>query len=261
MHSKAVDLPKHGDLIDVGKFNSIQRRNRGFVDFICYNKKSKWKKIKESAGVLGKMFRDAHEEFDQVDLMELEFKFKIQRDYSLPDDLFQNTGYLDHLEFVYLNIVNPYNIEIKNLMHDKFLLTESDVFDANWQFTKISLSQNEKYSYRQQTEMILSKIQSEYKRVKWDYISKVGHEDNIHKAIYFACYFDSKHLEDPKVKALSSNDGFIRFMKLYNRNEWVADRLTLEQFKRILSSDRLEIDKFNRLLAQTKILSLFWMVS
>ena len=59
MHSKAVDYQKHGELLNVDRFDEIKRANSYNVDFMSNGRKNLRKNtIKESPGILGKMFRD-----------------------------------------------------------------------------------------------------------------------------------------------------------------------------------------------------------
>ena len=85
MHSKAVDFQKHGEMLDVEKFNEIQRAHQGErVDFMCHNNKNvKKSAVKKSPGVLGQMYRALKDNIDITDFLQVEYNYKIDWNYKL----------------------------------------------------------------------------------------------------------------------------------------------------------------------------------
>lgn len=173
MHSKAVDYQKHGEPFDVEKFNQIQKDHPGHVDFMVQNTKSLGrKKIRESPGILGEMFRALKGDIDQKDFLELEYKLKIQRDYDLPEEFLKPEKFaklnkahniLQHLPYVYKNIVKPYNQEIHKIMEEKSLFTESDIFNVNCAFSNIVNKTDEKFGHEADIEIILKGIEEVFR--------------------------------------------------------------------------------------------------
>jgi hypothetical protein len=270
MHSKAVDYQKHGELLNVYKFEKIKNKNFYFVDFMSYNKKNIRKdKIRESPGVLGQMFRDLQMKLNQEELIELEYKLKIQRDYCLPDYLFEDTEFLMHLEFVYANIVKPYNEEIQNLMYEKSLWTESDIFNTNCAFSNIVSARDEVYSHRHEIEMILTNIEEIYitevvHPYKNSFKGTKNFNRNLNKAIHFASYFDLVHANDPRLKPFFKIPSFSRFYDMIFFEEQKSEciqSMTLNEFKKIMTCSHLEEDEITRVIGQTKILSAWWFLT
>ena len=127
MHSLAVDFQKHGVLLDIDQFDLLKIKYKSMVDFMWYGRKHfKRKQVIESPGVLGQMHRDLKKEIKQEELLRYEYDWKVLRNYQMPT--FNEFGIKIWKHFVYLyeNIVKPYNNDIKTLMIEKNLCTESD---------------------------------------------------------------------------------------------------------------------------------------
>lgn len=162
MHSKAVDYQKHGEMLDVDRFNELQRENNFKVDFMSQETKLiKKNQIKESPGVLGQMFRALKGNIDQKDFLKIEYDLKIMRDYKLSPDVLQDKRICEHLCFIYKNVVVPYCQEIRKIMEEKNLFTESDIFNVNCAFSNIINSRDEKYGHEADIELIIQGLQDQ----------------------------------------------------------------------------------------------------
>ena len=229
MHSKAVDFQKHGELLDIDRFNEIQEKCNTHVDFMSADKKLVRKgQIVESPGVLGKMFRALKENIDINDFLKVEYKYKIQNDYKLWSKLTSNKAICKYLPFAYRDIVKPYNEQIHKIMEEKNLFTEWDIFNVNWAFSNLVNSRDEASNHSSDIDLILGGL---YEVFKYDTIDmftkekgKGSREDskycivtNLHlvfEAIRFVSYFSLKQHESRECSELSEEEGYITFVKM-----------------------------------------------
>ena len=196
MHSKAVDFQKHGELLDIDRFNEIQEQFNSHVDFMSADKKLIRKgQIIESPGVLGQMFRALKENIDINDFLVIEYKYKIKREYKLEKSLTKNKSIWDFLPIVYTNIVKPYNEQIRKIMSEKSLFTECDIFNVNWAFTNLVNSRDEASNHSSDIELILNGLYEHFKYEIIDKLVKAKGKDkldisNINFIIYFSIWSD-----------------------------------------------------------------------
>ena len=268
MHSLAVDFQKHGELLDIDQFSILKVRYSFMVDFMCFDRKHfKRKTVIESPGVLGQMHRDLKKEIKQEELLKVEFNWKILRNYSFLETFTAGPEICWHFEFLYLNIVRPYNKDIKTLMIEKNLWTESDIFNKNWTFSNMVSQRDEMYGHQADIEMIMMNIEDKYRfSILKDYKTQLNikrNSNDISQALKFVSYFDLKHLDDPHIEKFSKEEGFINFVKILQEDEskYKFEQLSFDNFQRIISSNYAEEDEIIEVVEQTKILSAWWFLT
>ena len=269
MHCKAVDFQKHGELLDVDSYQNIKSRNSGYVDFMSYNKKNIRKdKIRESEGILGQMFRDLQSELNHEELLRQEYEFKILRKYPLPEHLFEDADFCQHLPFLHSEVIIPYNKVIKKLMVEKNLMTESDIFNANCAFTNIVSARDEVYTHQDEIEIILSIAEERFKTevlklYKKQFKSGKKLTTAINKAMIFASYFDLVHLSDPKLKMFECEAGYQEFITILQTEQKLKKftPMSFEQYQSTVTSNYLEDTEVNEVVEQLKILSAWWVLT
>jgi RNA-dependent RNA polymerase len=89
MHSKAVNYTKHGELLDVDALLVLKSKYKYHVDYMSISGKNRKNTI-ESPGVLGEMYRHLNTTLNRENLLELEYKFHILRNYDLPKYFFED---------------------------------------------------------------------------------------------------------------------------------------------------------------------------
>ena len=179
MHSKAVDFQKHGEMLNIEDFETIKRENNYNVDFMSHGKKNiKKNQIKESSGILGQMFRQLKDDMDQDELLKLEYDYKIKWNYSAKLYVTQSLEICKHLLSLYEQVVKPYNDEIKQIMFEKGLSTESDIFNSNCAFTNMVNSRDEMYGHQDDIEMLMNEFED---RFKFGYIKEYKKNIKLNK--------------------------------------------------------------------------------
>ena len=266
MHSKAVDFQKHGEMLDIEEFESLKRENNYNVDFMSHGKKNiKKNQIVESTGILGKMYRQLKDDMDQDELLKLEYEYKIQRNYSAALYANGNLEICEHLLWLYKTVVKPYNDEIRQIMIEKGLSTESDIFNSNCAFTNMVNSRDEMYGHQDDIEMLMNEFED---RFKYGFIKGYKSDIGLKKckclseAIKFVTYFDLSHLEQKELEPYKDNDCFQKFveeLKVEQEKENL-EPLDYEEYKKIVCSGYTEELELKEIIDRVKILSAWWIL-
>jgi RNA-dependent RNA polymerase len=269
LHQKAVDFAKNGQLLNFYELLEIKNSNRDRVDFLSKNKKNtNGEKVTKSPGILGQLFRNLNNQLNKIDLIETNYWLKIRRKYSLPSYLFENTDFLVYLKDAYLEIVRPYNAEIRKLMSNKGLFDESDLFSSNYAFSKMSTSRKHVYGKNEELKMSISLIKSSYDRKILNLFEErfkcwANFNINFKKAIHFWSYFDRVHMiNDKRTASLLMNADFNKFCKLMDKEYYFTaiPNMTLKEFRKVVTRKFLTYKEISKIVEQTKILSAWWVL-
>jgi hypothetical protein len=270
MHSKAVDFQKHGEMLNVDRFNEIQRENNINVDFMVQEQKTiKKSKVKKSPGVLGQMHRALKDSIDLSDFLNLEYKYKFKRNYPLPVDVLGYPKIWEHFWYIYEHVVYPYNLEIHKIMVEKNLFTESDIFNINTAFSNIVNKTDEKYGHEADIESILFNLKEQLrydvldnyiKEVKLKGKTRKQAESEVYTALKFVSYFELHHEEESKLGDYLEQDGYKQFVKIKERENSVKEEIIkFDEYNSIVGRlGLIEEVELEKIIKHTKILSAWW---
>jgi len=165
MHTQAIDGQKRDVEFDPEEFKQIKRKFDFEVDFMSRGRHKIGKKnIRPSPGVIGILYRDLQNYVQKDHIIELEYMFKIKRDYWIPERLWKDMKICNHLPYIYSSIVRPYNDSIRNLLHSKGLCSEGDLFISNSLLSNMVATKEELFQSREDVTIILEGMRDTYRK-------------------------------------------------------------------------------------------------
>ena len=123
----------------------------------------------KSPGVLGKMYRALKQEINIDEIIKIEYDLKIIKKYKLGKDMLNDFKIFKHLAAIYVKVVKPLTDEIKNLMIEKKIISESDLYTSGCELSKLASTRDEEFSIRTDIRMIIKQLKEKYQEILQKY--------------------------------------------------------------------------------------------
>lgn len=276
MHTQAVDAQKHNSSVNVELFYSIKRRYNNIPDFMSEGKPlHKNQKVYESPGILGQLYRALNEDINVEELIDVEYNYKILRKYEMDENLLGNFNIRKFLAQIYETIVRPMANEIRHIMIDKNLTSETDLYNTSSEFSKLVSSNDEAVNVKQDIRGIIEDVRTKYKEIliklQNRYLKssryralkhKQGNHDiesSINDALKFATYYHREFYRklSPEFR---NNKYFRKFVSLISR-EKIFNPISIGSFKRIVTTKFCDSNEVSKVVNQSQIYSPYFLLS
>ena len=145
LQSIAVDFAKHGEPVDPKIVERIEKRIEAWPEFF----EKSHKEMRQSNGILGKLYRDISNDQALQQLLESDFSTAIECRYTLDKRILNQVKdwklMLSYLQEVYSKIVRPMVLRLRNLMMEMNFGCEAEIFASDLRFKMFDDSQSNMY--------------------------------------------------------------------------------------------------------------------
>lgn len=164
MHCQAVDGQKHNSQVNSDEFFRIKKKHKGMPDFLAEGKPiGRFTKPYKSPGILGMMHRALKDEIDIDELIKEEYNIKILKKYEIEESLKTNGHIREHLKPIYVRIVKPMVEDIRRLMIERNMVSETDIYNSSCEFAKLVSLTDEAYKLKDEIRMLIYEIKEKFR--------------------------------------------------------------------------------------------------